>query len=355
LKKNIRVKNREIRIKKDFEDHYRKLLGELYEKFIDFSLRPLKKAIRINTIKVFDDLLPENLEGIVSGETNIGIDSLYNLRQYPFNLKIKATDVLKRLKERGWEIERIAFYKYGFWVSHPGRRDIGNTLEFQLGYYYSQEAASMIPPIVLDPKPGETVLDLAAAPGSKTTQMAMHMENKGIILAVDVDKYRLKALSSNLQKQGVINTLVLHMDGRKIKDLNITFDKVLLDAPCSGTGAIRKSFKTFIIWNERMIQRLSRLQKQLILSAFDVLKEDGILVYSTCSIEPEENEEVVNYLLYKKENARIERIEVPNLKRSEPILEWRGERYFSDIKYTLRIWPWDNDTEGFYVAKIRKI
>jgi len=349
------VKSSEIKIKKSFEEHYKKLLGDLYEKFIEFSLKPLKKSIRINTIKVIDDINPKNLEGIVEGEKDIGIDSLYNLKQYPFKINITATEVLRRLKEQGWKIERIKFYKYGFWVEHPERRDIGNTIEFQLGYYYSQEAASMIPPIVLDPKPGEIVLDLAAAPGSKTTQMAMHMENKGIIIAIDIDKDRIKALAQNLQKQGVINTLILHMDGRKVGELGMEFDKVLLDAPCSGTGAIRKSYKTFLIWNEKMIKRLSKLQKQLILSAFDVLKEGGTLVYSTCSVEPEENEEVVDYLLYKRENAKIEEINIPNLNKSEPIIEWDKKTYFSDIKYTLRIWPWDNDTEGFYVAKIKKI
>lgn len=355
MKKIIRVKNSEIKVKKDFEDHYKKILGDLYEKFIEFSLRPLRKSIRINTIKVVDDIEPKNLEGIIEGERDIGIDSLYNLKPYPFKINITATEVLRRLKQQGWKIERIKFYKYGFWVDHPERRDIGNTIEFQLGYYYSQEAASMIPTIVLDPKPGEVVLDLAAAPGSKTTQIAMHMENKGIIFAVDVDRDRIRALAQNLQKQGVVNTAILNMDGRRIGELGVEFDKVLLDAPCSGTGAIRKSFKTFQIWNEKMINRLSRLQKQLILAAFDALRDGGILVYSTCSIEPEEDEEVVDFLLYKRENAKIEKIEIPNLNRSEPILELGKKVYSSEIKYTLRIWPWDNDTEGFYVAKIKKI
>jgi len=349
------VENNEIKIKKSFEEHYKKLLGDLYDKFIYFSLKPLRKSIRINTIKVIDDINPKSLEGIVDGDIDLGIDDKYSLEQYPFKINITATEVLKRLKEQGWKIERIKFYKYGFWVDHPQRRDIGNTIEFQLGYYYSQEAASMIPPIVLDPKPGEVVLDLAAAPGSKTTQIAMHMENKGIIIAVDVDRDRIRALAQNLQKQGVVNTLILNMDGRRIRELEMNFDKVLLDAPCSGTGAIRKSFKTFQIWNEGMVNRLSKLQKQLILAAFDVLKEGGILVYSTCSVEPEENEEVVDFLLYKRENAKIEKIEIPNLNKSEPILEWNKKTYFEDIKYTLRIWPWDNDTEGFYVAKIKKI
>ena len=353
-------------IKKSFEEHYKKLLGNLYDKFIEWSFRPLKKSIRINTIKVEDNISYEELKEIILEnqeqdqkqklkEISEKIDSIYYLKPYPFRLEIKATDVLKRLKEKGWEIERIPFYKYGFWVKHPERRDIGNTVEFQLGYYYSQEAASMIPVIALDPKPGELILDMAASPGSKTTQIAMHMENKGVIIANDIDIQRISALAQNLQRQGITNTIITKLDGRKFKDLGIKFDKILLDTPCSGTGAIRKSFKTLEMWNYDSIRRLSKLQRQLILSAFDSLKENGVLVYSTCSVEPDENEYVVNFLLEKRENAKIEKIEIPNLKKSEPFLKWNGIEFYDDIKYTIRLWPWDNDTEGFYIAKIRKI
>jgi len=152
---------------------------------------------------------------------------------------------LKSLEEEGWEIKKIPFYDYGFWLEHSeGRRDIGNTWQFQLGYIYSQEAASMIPPIVLDPKPGELVLDLAAAPGSKTTQMAMHMENLGKIVANDVELDRIVALAENVQRTGSLNVSITQKDGRIFRKYKNTFDKILLDAPCSGVGALRKSYKT---------------------------------------------------------------------------------------------------------------
>ena len=341
----------QVEIKKSFEDHYKKMLGDDYEKFVEWSLKPLKKSIRINTIKVKDDLV-ENINSI--GLERLDIDDIYFLKSFPFNLEVTATDVLKRLSSNGWKISRIPFYKYGFWVEHPERRDIGNTVEFQLGYYYSQEAASMIPPIALDPKPGELILDMCAAPGSKTTQIAMHMENTGCVIANDVEIPRLSALSENLQRQGVIISIITRMDGRKFSKYNEFFDKVLLDAPCSGTGAIRKSYKTLEIWNTKSIYRLSKLQKKLILSAYDCLKPGGILVYSTCSVEPVENEGVVNFLLEKREGAKLLDIDIPHLNKSPPFLEWEKEKYYTDIKKTIRLWPWNNDTEGFFIAKIQK-
>lgn len=333
--KYIEIKG--VKFKEIFVKRYQKMLEERFEEFIEISLKPLKKSIRINTIKVKDDICNK-------------------LKSYPFLDGPKASEILKKLEEKGWKIEKIPFYEYGFWVEHEeGRRDIGNTVEFQLGYYYSQEAASMIPPIVLDPKPGEFVLDLCAAPGSKTTQMAMHMENKGIIIANDIEISRIKALAENLQRCGVTNTIITRMDGRRFIKYDLKFDKILIDAPCSGTGAIRKSYKTIQMYNINMINRLSKLQKQLIKVGFEILKEGGILVYSTCSLEPEENEEVIDYLLNLYDNAKVEKIEIKGLKRSECILEWDKKEYNSEIKKCLRIYPQDNDTEGFFVAKIRKI
>ena len=142
------------------------------------------------------------------------------------------------------------------------------------------------------------------------------------------------------------------MQGQWFKSLQ--FDKILLDAPCSGTGTIRKSLKTLRVWNPYMIKRLAGTQKQLIETAFNNLKENGTLVYSTCSLEPEENEEVVDFLLNKYKNAALEEINLKNLKRSEPILEFEKNKYSEEVKKCLRIWPQDNDTEGFFVAKIKK-
>ena len=270
-------------------------------------------------------------------------------------LKISINELKERL-EKNWNLDPIPWCKEGFWIEHKKkeRRDIGNLIEHPLGYFYTQEAASMIPPLVLGPKENELILDMAASPGSKTTQIAQYMKNTGILIANDYTTLRMKPLSINLQRSGVSNCIITLMQGQWFRNSNIEFDKILVDAPCSGTGTIRKSFKTLRIWNPNMIKRLSITQKQLLETAFNILKPNGTLVYSTCSLEPEENEAVIDFLLNKYENAKLEKIELKNLKKSKPILEFDKNSYNENIKNCLRIWPQDNDTEGFFVAKISK-
>ncbi|MBI4159130.1 RsmB/NOP family class I SAM-dependent RNA methyltransferase [Candidatus Woesearchaeota archaeon] len=279
--------------------------------FIEFSLKDLCKSIRVNT------------------------------------LKISVKELKKRMN--CYEFRQVPWCKEGFFVKGE-RTDLGNLREHQLGFYYIQESASMIPPIVLNPKVGDIVLDACASPGSKTTQMAAMMHNEGIIVANDIKDDRIRALSTNLQRCGVSNVVLTKSWAESI---TMKFDKILLDAPCSGTGTIRKSLKTIKIWNPNMYKKLAGAQKGLISHCFDILRENGTMVYSTCSISPEENEEVVNFLLQKYENARLEEISL-NIKRSNPVLESKGEILSKDIKKCLRIWPQDNDTSGFFVAKIRK-
>ncbi len=305
-----------IEFKQKFIERYSKLTD--WELFKKYSLSFQRRAIRINT------------------------------------LKISVEECKERLQKKDWGLTQVPWCREGFWVEHKGgRRDIGNTTEHQLGYYYVQEADSMIPPIVLEPKPNEIILDLCSAPGSKASQIAQYMQNRGILIANDYQYIRLQPLGINLQKMGITNSIITLMGGRYFKNANIEFDRILVDAPCSGTGTIRKSFKTIEIWNPNMIRRLAGQQRQLIDTAFSILKENGILVYSTCSVEPEENEAVVDFLLNKYQNAKLEKIEL-DIKSSEPILEFEGDKYNEEIKNCLRIWPQDNDTGGFFVAKLQK-
>jgi len=306
-----------IVFKKGFIERYSKLTD--WDTFKDINLRYLRKSIRVNT------------------------------------LKCTVEKVKKRLNENGWTLQQIPWCPQGFWVEHKeGRLDIGNTLEHALGYYYVQEAASMIPPLALEPKPHSHVLDMCASPGSKTSQIAAMMENTGALIANDYKGLRLAALGINLTRCGVRNVVISLMLGQKFKKFPAQFDYILCDAPCSGTGTIRKSLKTLSIWNDRLIGSLAFVQKQLLKTAFDRLKVGGTLVYSTCSLEPEENESVVSWLLNEFSDASIVPFKLPGLKRGDVIMEFGSEKYHPDVKHSLRIWPQDNDTEGFFVAKFTK-
>ncbi|MEM5836133.1 MAG: RsmB/NOP family class I SAM-dependent RNA methyltransferase [Candidatus Aenigmatarchaeota archaeon] len=305
----------EIEIPKPFEEKYRKMLDEEYEKLKACLFVKPKKAIRVNRIK------------------------------------ISREELVERLRKKGMKLEQIPWYEDGFFVENG--KDIGKTLEYFLGYYYIQEASSMIPPIILDPKPKEKVLDLCAAPGSKTTQIAMLMKNSGVIVANDDNLERIKALRINLQKMGVKNCIVTQEKGENFWKYGIKFDKVLVDAPCSGSGKIISSFSSIKLWSQANVKRLSSLQKKLLYSASKCLKENGVLVYSTCSLDPEENEEIIDFCV-KNLDLTVEKIEMKNLNYREGILEWEGKKFDESVRKAMRIFPFDNFTEGFFICKLRK-
>lgn len=307
----------DVVIKDKFVERYKCLLGDDYEEFMKYSLSYIRKSIRVNTLKIS---IPE----------------------------------LKKKFSKDWKLTQVPWCKEGFWIKHKheNRFDIGNTPEHQLGQIYVQDAASMIPPIVLEPKPGDIVLDMCAAPGSKTTQIAQYMQNKGLLIANDVLGKRLSALGINLQRCGVHNAIITQQQGSYYR--NLEFDKVLVDAPCSASGTIRKSFKALSMWSPGFVRKMRGIQKQLIEAGFMSLKEGGTMVYSTCTMEPEEDEGVVSHLLSRHDNAKVQNIKL-DIKKSKPILEWEGLEINPEVKNCLRIYPQDNDTEGFFVAKIKKI
>ena len=203
------------------------------------------------------------------------------------------------------------------------------------------------------------ILDLCAAPGSKTTQIAQYMENKGVLFANDVDVSRLKPLTLNLQRMGIHNTLITHngmnrlFANEKFKREQTEFDGILVDAPCSGTGTIRKSFKVLEMYSKSIISRMVKIQRKLIRDSFELLKPGGVLIYSTCTQEPEENEGIVSHLLDTFPNAKIEKIKL-DINKSKPVLEWKNHTYREELKDAIRIYPQDNDSEGFFICRIRK-
>ncbi len=289
------------------------LLGGEAPAFFDFSRRKLRKTFRVNP------------------------------------LKARVPEVVASLTAQGFSLKPLPFCPDGFLVEGENV-ELGKTLEYREGKLAVQEAASLVPVPLLAPRPGHTVLDLAAAPGSKTTQLAARMENTGAILALDVNLERMKALKFNLNRLGVANTLAALNDASKVA-LPPVFDRVLLDAPCSSEGLVRKRLDALKGWSPKLVEAKAKLQKKLLLRAFDALKPGGEMVYSTCTLSPEENEEVVRHLFAERKPA------------AQPLpVELAGfnfrpcsgpEGAFGSG--CARVLPQDNDTEAFFVARVKKV
>ncbi|MFW5846734.1 MAG: NOL1/NOP2/sun family putative RNA methylase [Nanoarchaeota archaeon] len=323
-------------LKPEFLERLKILLPEKkdFENYINILSKQPVKSIRCNTLKISPNKLKEKLEN------NYNWKIKQPWKNYPEIMIIES------------ELS-------------PG--ELGRSLEHLLGYYYVQELASTLPVISLnlDSEKQELILDLAAAPGSKTTQIASEMENSGTIIANEVSLGRLKILASNLERCGVTNTIITRKDGpafcKRILKYNpeIKFDKILIDAPCSGEGTLRSSQQTYRMWNPKTIKQLSKLQKIMLSNALNILKEKGEIIYSTCTHAPEENEEIINSILENEDfkgKIKIEKLNLPKeLFIRQGITKWKDKTYSEEIKKTARIYPHDNDTEGFFIAKLKKI
>ena len=267
-------------------------------------------------------------------------------------LKIKIDDLLNRLQKKGFVLEPLSWIPYGFKVI-KSPMNLGSLHEFLQGYYYLQSFSSMVPCHVLDPKPGETVIDMCAAPGSKSTQIAQLMENKGKLILIDKNVNRIPALKINLSRLGVYNSIVINQDAIDLPKMDIKADKILLDAPCTGEGLIRRDPKRKTSRTLEDIKKLSKIQSKLLISGLDSLKKGGHLVYSTCSIAPEENEMVLNDVLNQYAGVRIlkikDQIGVPGLEKFEKHI------FHPDIKYSQKLYPHIHDSEGFFYCLLERI
>ncbi len=270
----------------------------------------------------------------------LGLDtSLYE------NCPRKSVHIMKNEEKivNEFNLEPVKWAEHCFWVDEPG--------EIQKKYYDSvfvQDAGSVVPVLALDVREENSVLDLCAAPGSKTLHLVRKAQH---VIASDSHKERIKRLNYNLKKFHITNCTVMQADGRNLR-LNPS-DRVMVDAPCSGEGMVGKIHKVMKVWSLKRIKRLARIQRKLVLNGFSLLKSGGILVYSTCTFAPEENENVIDYLLRKQENADLEEISL-NIQHAPGLTSWREKEYSPALRKTLRIYPFHNGTNGFFVARIRK-
>lgn len=280
--------------------------------FIAACSRPLRRSIRVNT------------------------------------LKISSEDFKQLMQPKGWTFEPIPWCEDGFWISYDEEEQLGNALEHIQGLFYIQEASSMLPPTALFTPNADwqSVLDLASAPGSKTTQMAALMNNQGLLVANEYSASRVKVLHANVLRMGASHCALTHFDGRVFGEyLYESFDAVLIDAPCGGEGTVRKDADALKSWSLDEVLEISETQKALIESAFLALKPGGSLVYSTCTLNRHENQGVCEYLQQTYGDA----VQFESLSQL-----FDGAEKATTPEGFLHVWPQIYDSEGFFVAKSTK-
>ena len=304
-----------------------------------------RKLPKLFIEKLYENYTPLTVDNILAGMSG---DRNTTLRVN--NIKSDIQKVMNELKEKGIKFDRVQWYKDALVMKNVKEKQIQDLEMYEDGEIYLQSLSSMVPPLVLNPKPNEKVLDLTAAPGSKTTQIATMMQNKGYILANELDSLRCERLKYNVEKQGATIIEVNNGRGEIIgKIYEGYFDKVLLDAPCSGEGRfLANDAKTYRSWSERTVKELAKLQKKLFRSAYQSLKTGGELVYSTCTLNREENEEILEWAISELEGLRLKNI---NLEIKNAV---KGISENKEIEKSIKILP-SKDTEGFFVAHFKKL
>lgn len=282
----------------------------------------------------------EEIEKITNGYTSNRIMSLRIN-----TIKTSKDKVENELKQNNIKFTEVSWYNEALIIENINENDIRKMNMYTNGEVYLQSLSSMIPVIVLEPKPGENILDMAAAPGGKTTQISAITNNQALITASEKNKIRADRLRYNLEKQGAIGVNILNTDASHL-DSFFSFDRILLDAPCSGSGTINlNNEKDMKFFNEELINRSVKIQFELLKKAIQILKPGHEMVYSTCSILKEENEENIKKIL---KNNKVELIPI-NRDKFKDI-----EILSTDLPETITVTPTEK-YEGFFVAKLRKI
>lgn len=308
------------------------------------SVLEVKKKLPSKFVEeLYDNYSPLTVDKILSG-----MSGARNTTLRVNNLKSDIYEVMNILKENAIKFDRVSWYNDALVIKNVNEKQIQKLEIYENGKIYLQSLSSMLPPLVLSPNTGEKVLDLTAAPGSKTTQMAAMMNNNGYILANELDALRCERLKFNIEKQGAkiieVNNGRGEVIGKKYEEY---FDKVLLDAPCSGEGRfLANDSKTYRSWSEKTVKELSKLQRKLLKSAWQAVKQNGVIVYSTCTLNKEENENIIEWAMNEL-NLKVLDIDL-KIKNSTEIVSENLE-----LKKAIRILP-SKETEGFFIAKLKK-
>jgi len=259
------------------------------------------------------------------------------------------------LGELGWKGRQFDWYTDGYTLETP-LESIRDSELVASGKVYIQNAASWLPVLALDPQKGEDILDVCAAPGGKTSHIAAATANQARIVANDNSRSRLMKLRATMERLNAsaeytlydATTLAAKMNGR-------LFDKILLDAPCSGEGMMRLDRDAdFDTWSAAHIKRLQQLQKRLITQAWQLLRVGGTLVYSTCTMAPEENEAVIDYLLRNRDDAIVQQLSISLANRVPAVREWNGRHFDPALSECMRLAP-SEQVEAFFVCKLQKV
>lgn len=315
-------------------------LKECRRKLDQLFLRRLELQFDVHTI-----------DGIIEG---FSVEKLPVVRVNA--LKTDIQSVMRYLKEINVLFTRIPFLPDSLIIRNRDEKFFEKLELYESGKIYFQGISSQLPVIFLEPRAGEKVLDIAAAPGSKAAQIGIIMDNKGEILANEINQIRFERLKYNLDKQGIKIATTNLGDGSVLGDkFPNVFDRVLLDAPCSADGRIYVNDpKSYKFWSEKNIRQNAKIQKKLFESGVKALKPGGILVYSTCTLAPEENEAVVDWALKTfGRDLKIEKIDL-DFKYRLPVLGAFAETSFDpSVKFALKAMP-SEISEGFFIAKFRK-
>ncbi len=263
-------------------------------------------------------------------------------------LKTNREELERRLRSKGFELKSTIMSEVLAVDKAP--LATGATTEYLLGHYYIQDLGSCIAVDALDVAEGQAILDVAAAPGGKTTFIAQKMNNTGAIIALEPNGRRARSMSFNIMRCGVYNTCIFRMDGLQACKFEMKFDRVLLDAPCSCEGVIAKDTTRKTSHTPKDVDYCSEMQEKLIEVAARCVKPSGILLYSTCSFAPEENEMVIDRLLQKFENITVEPIGFGSNRGLIKFGDWKFDR---QLKNAIRLYPHIDDTTGFFIARLR--